>query len=76
MGADTSVVKTNTYKIQWQVKKSHLKNTEIWKAKEKGGGNQYGRKPRIPEAVPLAAMPRNSNSEEVRGHWTMDTYGR
>ena len=33
----------------------------------KGDGHQHGRKPRIPEPVPIAY--RNSHSEEVRRHW-------
>ena len=29
-----------------------IENTDIWKAK--GDGHQHGRKPRIPEPVPIA----------------------
>jgi len=43
-----------------------IENTEIWKAIEgKGDGHQHGRKPRIPEPVPIAY--RNSTSEEKWG---------
>jgi len=34
----------------------------------KGDGHQHGRKPRIPEPVPIAW--KVTYSEEVSGHWT------
>jgi len=42
---EESGVKNNTNEIQWPVKKSEWKTTEIWKAKGKGDGHQHRLKP-------------------------------
>ena len=43
--------------------------TPSMESEGKGDGHQYGRKPRTPEPIPIAAVG-NSPSEEEMGHWT------
>jgi len=45
MGADTSVKKKKMNEIQWQVKKTEWKNTEIWKANGKVMDTNAGESP-------------------------------
>ena len=53
--------------MQWQRKKSEWKNTKIWKAKGKVMDTNTGGSPGYQSQ---SQEPRNSPSEEVRGHWT------
>ena len=71
MGADIISRKEerNTNETQWQVKKSELKNTEIWKAKRKAMDTNTGES--------LQDTRVSSNSLEtylVRKCGTLDTY--
>jgi len=45
----------NTNEIQWKVKKSDWKNTEVWKNEGKGDKYQNEQKPRIPESILIAS---------------------
>ena len=58
----------NTNGIQWQGKKSEWKNTEIWEANERAMNTNTGESPGHQSQ---SQKPRNSPSEEVRGHWTL-----